>query len=255
MRWIVALLVAIAACGTQETGPTLDAVLKRGELIIGTEPEFPPFESRNAKGEYVGFDMDMIREFAKDLGVKLKIQPMAFDSLPAALGSRKIDLIISGMTATPKRAKTFAFSDSYFLTGLCLLVHKDAGIKTAADADGKRIVVKISTTGATVAREQFKNAKITTLDTEGACALEVVHHRVDAFLYDQLSILRHHQAHPDTTRALLKPLTKEPYAMAMRRDDPAFVARVNQFLKKIRADGRYDKIYKKHFADLPEGSG
>ncbi|MHC4490683.1 MAG: transporter substrate-binding domain-containing protein, partial [Planctomycetota bacterium] len=124
MRLLVlgcALLVA-AGCRRDDRS-TLDIVVERGELIVGTEPEFPPFESIDEHGDYVGFDMDMVRELAKDLGVKLRLEPMAFDSLPTALATGKIDVIVSGMTATEERAQSRAFTEPYFRPGLCLLVN------------------------------------------------------------------------------------------------------------------------------------
>ena len=174
MRWILGLLVVLAACAKRDERSTLDQVLERGTLIVGTEPEFPPFESRNSDGEFVGFDMDMIRELAKDLGVKLRIEPMQFDSLPTALANGKIDLIASGMTAKEERAKSRSFTDTYFLTGLCLLVNVKAGIERPADVDGKRLVVKLGTTGDINALKLFPKCEVTKFDTEGACALEVI---------------------------------------------------------------------------------
>ncbi|MHC4550661.1 MAG: transporter substrate-binding domain-containing protein [Planctomycetota bacterium] len=247
-------LLAAPGCPKWDERSTLDQVLERGVLIVGTEPEFPPFESIDQNGEYVGFDMDMVRELARDLGVRLRIEPMAFDSLPTALATGKIDLIASGMTATAERAKSRAFSEPYFHTGLCLLVNAKSGIEKPADVNGKRVVVKLGTTGDINAPRLFKDIEITRLDTEGACALEVIQGRADAFLYDQLSILRHHRNNPETTRALLEPLTKEPYAMACRLGDDKFVNRLNEFLATIRADGRYRRIYQQHFAELPDGS-
>ncbi|MHC4958284.1 MAG: transporter substrate-binding domain-containing protein [Planctomycetota bacterium] len=254
MRFLLCALVLLGACAEKDTRSTLDIVLERGELIIGTEPEFPPFESKNAQGEFVGFDMDMARELAKDLGVRLRIDEMAFTSLPTALENGKVDLIISGMTIRPERAKNRAFTDPYFLTGLCLLVNRKAGIAKADDVDGKRVVVKRGTTGEEAAREFFKKSDITVLDKESTCAMEVVNGRADAFLYDQLSVLRHHQEHPEATLALLEPLTKEPYAMAARLDDQKWVDRLNKFLRDIRADGRYGKLREKYLAGIPDGA-
>lgn len=255
MRLLLLACAVLATIGCRKDDrSTLDILLERGELIVGTEPEFPPFESIDERGEYVGFDMDMVRELAKDLGVKLRLEPMAFDSLPTALATRKIDLIVSGMTANEERRKSRAFTEPYFRTGLCLLVNAEADIEKPSDVDGRRVVVKLGTTGDLYASKHFKNSEITRLDTEGACALEVVQGRADAFLYDQLSILRHHKQNPETTRALLEPLTREPYAMACRLGDTKFVDRLNRFLETIRADGRYDRIYAQHFAELPDGS-
>ena len=142
-----AILLVLSGCGGPEYASTLDKVRETGVLVVGTEPEFPPFESRNEKGELVGFDMDLAREIATELGVELRLEAMAFDSLPPALNVGKIDLILSGMTATPERAKSRAFTDSYFRTQLCLLVHKDSGIRKPEDVAAKRVVVKLGTTG------------------------------------------------------------------------------------------------------------
>jgi len=248
-------VLACSACGeTKNYDSALDKVLDTKELVVGTEPEFKPFESKNPDGEFVGFDMDMIREFAKDLGVKLTIREMAFDALIPALKTKKIDMIISGMTSTKERAEEVTFSESYFLTGLCLLVHKDSGIVKSEDADGKRIVVKLATTGAINAPRLFPNAEITPFPTEGDCANEVANGRADAFLYDQLSVVNSTKKHSKTTRAILKPLTKEPYAMAVKHGDTKMAERINEFLRKIRADGRYDKLRSIYLSELPDGS-
>ncbi len=245
---LLCLALFVVGCGDQ---PTLKAVLERGTLIVGTEPEFPPFESKNEKGEIVGFDVDMARELAKDLGVRLKIEEMPFETLPTALRGGQIDLIVSGMSAKPERAKTVSFSDIYYETVLCLLIHTGSGIEKAADADGKRIAVKTGTTGADVAKVRFPKATLIPFPTEGACALEVATGRADAFLYDRHSILRHHKNTPDTTRVIDEPLNAEPYAMACRLGDTEFVERLNTFLRAFRADGRYAKFYEQHFGEPP----
>jgi polar amino acid transport system substrate-binding protein len=251
MRGLLFLCLALtAAC--KDDRSALDVALDRGELIIGTEPEFPPFESKDERGEFVGFDMDMARELAKDLGVKLRIEEMAWDSLPTALETGKIDLIVSGMTATEERAKSRSFTEPYFKTRLCLLVNVKSGIEKPADANGKRIAVKLGTTGDIESKKHFPDARIVKFDMENACALEVATGRADAFLYDRHSIVRHQKNNPETTRALLDPISEEPYAMAARLGDTKLVERLNRFLRAFRADGRYARIYEKHFGEPPD---
>jgi polar amino acid transport system substrate-binding protein len=247
---LLACLALLAGCGRDDRS-TLDIVLERGELVIGTEPEFPPFESKNEKGEFVGFDMDMARELAKDLGVRLRIEEMAWDSLPTALDTHRIDLIVSGMTIKPERAKNRAFTEPYYRTQLCLLVNAKSGIVKSDDVNGKRLAVKLGTTGDTESKRLFPDAQVVKFEAEGACALEVVTGRADAFLYDRHSIVRHHRSHPEATRTILESLSEEPYAMAARLGDTRFVERLNRFLKDFRADGRYDRIYEKHFGEPP----
>ncbi|MHC4224630.1 MAG: transporter substrate-binding domain-containing protein [Planctomycetota bacterium] len=256
MRLLVGLAILLLAvsCGTKEYSSALDRILDRKVLVIGTEPEFPPFESLDENGDFVGFDMDLARELAKELGVELRIEAMSFDALMSALDTQRIDLIISGMTATAERAKSRAFTEPYFHTKLCLLVNVDSGIEKATDADGKRIAVKLGTTGDINAPILFPNAKITKYEREGECALEVVNRRVDAFLYDRHSILRHHRQHPTKTRAILEPLSEEPYAMATALKDPKFLERLNRFLADSRTDGRYARLYERHFGEKPDAS-
>lgn len=257
--WAITLL--LCACGRDAYGPgagasTLDRILERGVLVIGTEPEFPPFEYVDPSGEYLGFDMDLARALAADLGVELRIESMAFQSLPTALSNGQIDLILSGLTATAERAKTLLFTEPYFRTGLCLLVQREGGVEGPEDlnAPGRKIAVKLGTTGEIVAARLFPKAELVRFDTEGSCSLEVVNRRADAFIYDQLSIMRHHKNNPETTRALLEPLTYEPYAIAIQQGDFVLWRYLNLFFDRIRGDGRFDELYQKHFSELTDGA-
>ena len=251
-------LLLLAACGdTKKYDSALDKVIETKVLVVGTEPEFKPFESKDADGNYVGFDMDMIRMFAEELGVEIQIEEMAFTALVLALKTHKIDMIISGMTATKERAQEVTFSDTYYDTAICLLVHKDSGINKPEDANGKRLVVKQGTTGATHAREKFPKSidKITTMQSEGECASEVALGRADAFVYDMLSVVGASKKHAATTRAILKPpVTMEGYAMAVRHGDTKMCERVNEFLAKIRADGRFKKLQDQYLRELLDGA-
>lgn len=221
-------------------------------LVVGTEPEFKRFETKNTEGEYVGLDMDIVRMLAKDLGMELRIVEMEFGALIPSLLTGKIDLIISGMTATEKRAKKVKFSEPYFHTKLCLLVHVDSGITDAASANGKTIVVKQNTTGAKRAKDLFKDSKIEVLQTEADCANLVASGRAAAFLYDHLSIFEAAKKHSKTTRAIYKSLSEEPYAMAMRHGDTELHEKVNKFVRAIHEDGRLTKLKNKWMGDIPD---
>ena len=252
---LLAALLFVTACGEEKTyESTLDKVLDTKVLIVGTEPNFPPFETKNEKGEFVGFDMDMVRLLASELGVELRLEEMEFPSLIPALKTGKIDLIASGMTAKPERAKSVSFTDPYFHTALCLLVNRKSGIGSAADIGAHKIAVKQGTTGQMNAPELFPEAELVVMQNETDCSNEVAFGRVDAFLYDQLSIVKAHDKHKETTLALLEPLTKEPYSMAVRLGDQRFLDRINEFLVVIRADGRYQELRDKYLAGIPDAT-
>jgi len=258
MRFWLCLCFCLLGCGQSTSAPgstgggTLRDLLERGELVVGIELGFPPFEVLGDDGEFEGFDIDLARACAGDLEVKIRFEPMKWVALTAALQTKQIDMIWSGMTATIPRSKKILFSDTYFRTRLCLLVRTDSGIETVADMKGRKLVVKMGTTGVSVAEKMFKQCERVELPNENNCASEVVGGGADAFLYDRFSILRHHGKHKQTTRVIDIMETFEPYAVALRPGDFALWRSLNLFLEKARWDGRYNAIHRKHFGDLPE---
>lgn len=235
-------------------GSTLNQIIKRNKLIVGMEVEFFPFEYANEKGEPVGFDVEIAQLAAKELGVELEIKDMEFSGLIPALQGGKIDMIISGMTRTLTRAKAVSFSQPYFVTGLCVLLSakKASDVQKLEDlnAPPRVIAVKLGTTGDLISAKFFPKAQINRYKDETACVREVVTGRADAFVYDQLSISKHHKENADSTRALLKPFTYEPFAIALRKGDADFLNWLDMYIETIKADGRYQELYQKHFHDI-----
>jgi len=249
MLAVLAGSACVAACA-EKPSATPAEIEERGELVVGTEAEFHPFEYRTEDGAYAGFDMDLARLIAEELGVELRIENMKFAGLIPSLDTGRIDVIMSGMTATDERRKTISFTDPYFLTGLCLLVNVESagGVTDWRTLNDPKwtVVVKTATTSDTFVRENLPKAKGVTLETENDCALEVATGRADAFIYDQLSIQRHHEEHPETTKAYLEPLTREPYSIGVRHDDDELREFLNGFLATLREDGRFAELVEKH---------
>lgn len=252
MAWILWAAVCAQAVTPHEIfqASTLNQILQRGTIIVGMEVEYYPFEYADTKGEPMGFDVDLAKLIAQEMGVKLEIKDMEWTGLIPALQSGKVDLVISGMTRTLERAKAVTFTEPYFITGLCVLLSakKAADMNTVEElnAAGRILAVKTGTTGDLVATKRFPNASINRFKDETACVREVVEGRADAFFYDQISIAKHHAQNKSTTRAILKPFTYEPFAMALRKGDFDFLNWLNTFLDTIKGDGRYDELYKKH---------
>jgi polar amino acid transport system substrate-binding protein len=270
MKRILPVVLLLTACGAEgpqqgtsplpsscessgvaaPAGPTVEGVKKRGALVVALEAEFKPFEYLNEKGEIAGFDVDLARILARELGVKLEIRNVAWESIIPELSTKKADLIASGMTVTEERAKTVAFSEPYFYTVTALLVSREraSNVHGVADLDraGRVVVVKQGTTGETAANAKVPRATIRSYPTENAAALEVAQGRADAFLYDLASVRAHHEQHPKTTFLITEPVTFEPYAVATRPGDPAFVAWVNQVLAAMRAKGCMKELYARH---------
>lgn len=109
-------------------------------LRVGTNADFAPFEFQDENGstEYQGFDMDLIRAVAKEMGYTAEIQNVNFDGLIPAMESGNIDIIVSGMTINEERKNQVEFSDPYYISGLTIVVPKDnTDINGFADLKGK----------------------------------------------------------------------------------------------------------------------
>jgi polar amino acid transport system substrate-binding protein len=219
-------------------------------LTVGMELNYPPFEMVDSNGAPAGISAEMAWELGQFLGKSVDIQNIPFDGLIPALKTGKIDLILSSMTSTPERAQSIDFSNPYLHTGLCLLVGKGSAIQSERDLDrpGVTVAVKQGTTGQSYARDHLKSARVLVLDKEDACVLEVVQGKADAFIFDQMSVLKHSQQHKDTTRALLTPFQQEAWAIGIRKGNDSLREQVNRFLEQARTNGSFEKLGEKYLS-------
>jgi polar amino acid transport system substrate-binding protein len=251
---LLASVLLVPACGRKELPSGVAAARERGRLVVLTEVGFPYFGTKTPSGELVGFDMDLARELAKDLGVEVELRDRKFDVLFAELQRGAGDVVISGVSVTDERKKEVAFSQGYFLTGIyaLLAVPKADDVKTVADLDtpSRRLVAKLGTTGEHASRQRFSQARLDTLRLESLCALEVAQGRADAFVYDEIQVRLYAKEHPTTTRVLEEKLKDEPYAIACRLGDRETVAWLDDFLARARKDGRIDALLRKHLSEV-----
>ena len=224
----------------------LPAVVVAAEppLRVGMELSYPPFEMADPQGRPTGVSVRLAEALGRHLGREVVIENIAFDGLVTALKTRKIDCVISSMTATPERAKSIAFSDPYLKTGLALLVAAKSPVQSAADLDGagRIVAVKKGTTGHQYAATHLKRARVLVLDKEAAAVLEVAQGKADAFIYDSLSVFQNHRRHPEATRAVLEPFREETWAIGLRQGDDDLRQRINEFLAAFRTEGGFERL-------------
>ncbi len=245
---LVAGLTPLAA----DAQSTLAEIKKRDKLIVGVKTDFPPFGSVDAAGKNIGFDVDVAYEFAKALlGDPNKIELVSVTSgnrIPY-LQSGKIDIIIATVTVTDERRKVVEFSDPYFLSGELLLVPKASPINDVKGLNGRKVaIIQGAITDQDLAElapqaTRLKYGKV----TEAVLAVKAGH--ADAFAQDDILILKLAKENPDM-RAAGKPFYPRPYGIAVRKGDVEFINWVNTQLKRMRSDGTYDRIWKKHLGDF-----
>jgi polar amino acid transport system substrate-binding protein len=233
----------------------LTEIKGRGELRIGMTPGFIPFEMKKPDGEWIGFDVDMIKAFAATIGVKPVFIDAKWEGIIPGVQAHRYDLIVSGMTITEERKQAVAFSDPYYTANQSILIpKKNIGvIKSLADLDQPKstVVVQLGTTGDLYATKILKHAKLVRLDTEYDSASAVLLGKYDGFIFDKSYIALYQKRNANKVGALLTDLTKESIGIAARKKDGALITAYNEFLKGWRASGGYDKAIKTHFEEMP----
>lgn len=229
---------------------TLEKILQRGELRVGFESGYVPFEMTNKKGKFIGFDMDYARRLAKAMGVKFVPVNTAWDGIIPSLMTDKFDIIMGGMTITQERNLKINFVAPYIVIGQTILLNKKlAGtVKSYKDLnDPKYILVsRLGTTGEQTIKRMIPKATYKAFESEAEAGLEVINGKADALVYDLpfCGFLYGSQGKGKTV-FLNKPFTYEPLAWAIKKGDPDFLNFLNNFLRQSRGDGFYDKVYDK----------
>jgi len=253
-RIFVIVILAVVAFALLFTGCQDSKNAKSGskeKLVVAMELAYPPFETKDNDGKPMGVSVDFATALGEYLGMETEIVNTAWDGLIPSLKTGKADLVISSMTITEKRKEEVDFSDPYANAVLAILANKDSGIASIDDLnkEGKKVAVKTGSTGYIYAQENLLNAEIIALADESACVTEVSQGKADGFLYDQLTIYRNNQMHPDTTTAVFIPFQKVEYwGAAMAKGNTELQSGVNEFIKKYTAEGGFDKLSEKHLA-------
>lgn len=240
--WMALLLMIVTGCsqeaGTGVSAPsTIQKVVDKKKLVIGTSPGYFPFEMKDKEGKFVGYDMDLGRAIADALKVEVEFKEFEFSGLIPALQTGDIDMVISGVTIRGDRALAVSFSDPYYSSGQVIMVpKKDSATQTWKDLDqaGKKITVSQGTTGALLAKQLFKNAQVMDFDGFTNAALAVKQGQADAIVFDEPGIRVYEILNGDSVRGVYDVLSSENLGVAVPLNDHATVQWLNSFLASYR---------------------
>ncbi|WP_036664942.1 glutamine ABC transporter substrate-binding protein GlnH [Paludibacterium yongneupense] len=221
------------------------------ELAVGVDTSFMPFEFKQGEA-FVGFDIDLWAEIAKDLKLPYKIHPMDFNGLIPALQTGNLDVVISGMSIKDERKKVIDFSDPYYDSGLAVMVRKDdKSIHAIKDLNGKVIAAKTGTVAIDWIKKSLKPQEVRQFPNVDQAYMELEAGRVDAAIHDAPNVLYFaNTAGKGKVKAVVTMAGDDRYGIGFPKGSP-LVAKVNADLKKIKSDGRYTRIYKKWFGTVP----
>ena len=235
---LVMVLVAASFAGCGAKGSS--------KLTMATNAEFPPFEYLEGE-EIVGADVDLAKAIAEKLGKELEITNIDFDAALTGAATGKYDVAVAGITANDERRKNMNFSDDYYTASQAIIVTKDSEIKAAADLEDKKVACQEGTTG-----EQYlldNEYDVQSFKTGAEAVTALTSGKVQAVVIDDAVARALSAKQNGDTIVLDEALTKEAYAIALKKGNDELTAEINKALSELKADGTLAKIFEKY--DLP----
>ena len=233
---------------------SVQKIKQKGTLVVGMSADYPPYEfttKENGKTKYVGFEVSLAKQFAKDLGVKLVIKNMDFDSLLVALETGKIDAIISGMNVTAERKKSVDFSNTYYSGDSYFLINKGDKDKlvNVKSFNGKNVGAQNGTLQSTLISKEMPKAKGKGLAKLSSLVIGLQSHKYDGILMDAATAKAYAANNSNLYAFNSKlPNTAGGIAMAFPKGDTSLVNAANQTIKKVNKEQLINKKW------IPEAS-
>ncbi|MBE3580622.1 MAG: basic amino acid ABC transporter substrate-binding protein [Thermoanaerobacteraceae bacterium] len=250
-----------AGCGGSTSGQLEQQSSSAGEgaskpkYVVATEASFAPFEFRDQNsGEFVGFDIELLKAVAEVQGFEVEFKDMGFDGIITAVTTGNVDMAISAISIDDDRRQQVDFSLPYYQSGLCVAVRSDNDtIKGFADLKGKRIAVQIGTTGAKYAKNNIEGAQVTEYNTVNDAFMELINGGVDAFVNDYpVSVYFIQQGNNKEKVKIVGDLANsELYGIAIPKGNTELLEEINEGLRKLKESGKFDEIYQRWFGEAP----
>ncbi len=215
-------------------------------LRVATDATFPPMEFMQS-GKRTGFDIDLIDAMAKVMGRQVQWIDIDFKGLIPGLIAHRFDVAASAIYMTDERRKVVAFTDTYFTGGLVVIVRRDnKAINGPEDLAGKKVSVQVGTKSVNFLKENYPAVQRVEVEKNQEMFDLLLTGRVDAVVTGRPAAGEFAKAQP-TVRVLPKALTSELYGYAVRQDETALLAQMNQALAKLKADGTYNALVARWF--------
>ncbi|WP_373233211.1 basic amino acid ABC transporter substrate-binding protein [Cohnella sp.] len=260
MYAITALLaIAIVGCSGSKTQMAVENGSSNGaspslkEYVVATDASYAPFESLTEKNEFVGFDIDIVKAIADKGGFKVRLVNTPWEGMFATLTNGDRDILISAITITEERSKEMDFSEPYFEAKQSIAAGKDSPVIKFEDLKGKKVGVHTGTTGDIVVTDLLgKDSKdVIRFENTPLALKELENGGVEAVVADNGVVNNYVNNNSDKGLMTVEDesFDKEFYGLVVKKGNKELVDMINEGLKKIKADGTYDEIYKKHFGE------
>ena len=266
-----AMMMSLAACGSSASSASSEAVSSEaassevassaasseaasaaelttvtpGKLTMSTSAAFPPYESTDDNGNFVGIDIDVAAAIAEKLGLELQVDDMDFDAALLAAQNGKSDLVMAGVTVTEDRQLVMDFSDSYATGIQSIIVKEDSDVATPDDLADKMIGTQRGTTGYIYCSDDFGDEHVTPYDDGLTAVQALVNGQVDAVVIDNAPAKEFVAANPGL-KILDTAYAAEAYAIGVAKGNTAMLDAINGALEELKNDGTLQAIIDKY---------
>lgn len=247
MKKILALVLAVAmmsfafaGCGKKE-----NITITEGTLTMGTNATFPPYEYTDENGDIIGIDAEIAAAVAEELGLKLEIKDMEFDSLIPAVQAGSIDIAFAGMTVTDERKESVDFSDTYAKGVQVIIVPEDSKIASPDDLEGKKIGVQTGTTGDIYCTDDFGQENVKQFNNGALAVAALTQGQVDCVIIDNEPAKNFVKSNKGL-KILETSYADEDYAAAVSKENNELLKKVNEAMKTLKDNGKIDEIISKY---------
>ena len=260
---LILLSIFLFATGCSNKYKTFDEIIKSKEIVVTTNAEFAPFEYKEGS-EIKGIDIDIIKEYGKNINVDVKIIDTDFDSALISVALNKSDLAIAGITKNSKREEAFSFTNSYYNASQVIIVKEDSeyiNLKTKEE-----VLNKLSETNARIGCQRgtvgqyyiegssdwnFKgidNVKCIVYDNGALAASSLSNNQIDAIIIDEMPANLYCKKFTNL-KTLEYILTEEEYAIAVTKGNIELVDSLNKFIENMKGNGTIDSIIGKYYGE------
>jgi len=229
---------------SQEATPPvsqLETILQRGTIKVGFDT-FKPWAMKDKDGNYIGFEIEVAKKLAEDMGVQIEFVPTKWSGIIPALLTGKFDIIIGGMSVTPARNLKVNFSNPYEFSGMSIVASSKLapGRSTLGDFNNAdtTIAVRLGTTAAEAAKNFLPEAKLLFFDEESQTIQELLNERVHAVVASNPLPFTLAKEYGDKLYLPLKEdFTREPISFAVRKGDTDFMNWLNNWILVTMSKG------------------
>jgi polar amino acid transport system substrate-binding protein len=250
---IVSLAILFGCAGKDKKDDSLAKIKAKGTFVVGLDDSFPPMGFRDEAGNIVGFDIDLAKEAANKIGVKVEFKPVDWDGVVMSLNKGDIDVIWNGLTITEERKAKIAFSKVYLENRQIIVVADKATITDKAGLAKKTVGLQMgSSSEEALAKDAATSASLKEVrkyPNNVEALLDLSAGRIDAVVVDEIVGRYYIAKKPGLYKVLADNFGNETYGVGFRTQDATFREAIDAALDTMKTDGSADNISKKWFGE------